>query len=126
MAANTCTSTSGTAAGTDPTFTVTQSIRNRKEGVYAFVKYTIGTTTALTLTLTTKCVTQSETITTTDAYSVVSVSGTALSALTYVISAAGNYKIPIALGPFDDTLVITAVFTGTAASGAAVINILGS
>jgi hypothetical protein len=124
MAANTCTSGTGTVTGTDPSFTLTQSVRNTREGVFLFLKYTIGTSGSITLTFTTKCVTSA--LTATDAYSIVQLSGSAVSALTYTISAAGNYKIPVPLSQFDDTLLVAITFGSAATDGAVAANILES
>ena len=124
MAANACSSSTGTVAGTDPNFTLTRKTRNRNEGVFLYVKYTIGSAGALTLTFTTKCATSS--ITSTDAYSIVQLSGSAISALTYTISASGNYKIPVPLSQFDDELIVSIVPTNAAGSATIVANILES
>ena len=122
MSANACTSSTGTVTGTDPSFILTRSVRNRNDGVFLYIKYTIGSAGALTITFTTKCVTSS--ITATDAYSIVQLSGSAISALTYTISASGNYKIPVPLCQFDDTLIVALTPTNAAGSGTIVANIL--
>ena len=122
MAANTCTSTTATVASADPVFTVTKSMRNREDGCFLYLKYTLGTSASIAITIATKCLTSS--ITATDAYSIVSLSGSALSALSYTISAAGNYKIPIPLSQYDDTIIVTITYNAAAQSGAVVANIL--
>ena len=122
MAANTCTSPTGTMTGTDASFTLTQSVRNRREGAFLFLKYVIGTSGSITLTFSTKCTTSA--LTATDAYKIVQLSGSAISALSYTISAAGNYKIPIPLSQFDDTLIIGIVFGSAGADASVVANIL--
>ena len=122
MAANLLTSTTATVAGTDPTFTVTKSVRNRKDGCFLYLKYTLGTTTSLTITIATKCKTSS--ITATDAYSIVQLSGSTIGALSYTIVAAGNYKIPIPLSQFDDEIIVTMAYNAAASDGVVVANIL--
>jgi hypothetical protein len=122
MAANTCTSGTGTVAGTDQNFTLTQKVYNRKDGVFLFLKYTIGTSGSLTLTFTTKSA-QSN-LTSTDAYSIIQLSGSAISALTYTISASGNYKIPIALSHYDDTIVVALTLGSSGADAAVNANIV--
>jgi hypothetical protein len=116
MAANTCTSTNGTVAGSDPTFTVTKSVQNREEGVFLYLKYTIGTSAGLTITVETI----NPTLSATDLYKIVQLSGNAMSALTYTIAAAGNYKIPIPLSQFDATIKITIV-AGSAGKDAVIV-----
>ena len=122
MAANTLTSTTATVAGTDPTFTVTKLVFNRDQGCFLYIKYSLGTSTSITVTLSTKCKTSS--LTATDAYSIVQLSGSSISALSYVIVAAGNYKIPIPLCQFDDELTVTIVFNAANQGGAVVADIL--
>ena len=122
MAANTATSTTGVISGTDPSFVLTQSVRNRRDGAFLFLKYTIGTSGSLTITITTKCVTSS--ITATDAYSIVQLSGSSITPLTYTITAAGNYKIPIPLSQFDDSILIALALGSAAADAVLTANIL--
>ncbi len=126
-AAGTLTSSTGIVAGTDPTFTLTQSVRNLDKGVYLWLKYTAGTSTSLTLTFETKCE-SSPVLTSTDKYKISSVAGTSLSTLTYIITSAnaGNYKIPITLGPYDDWVVVTLVYNTAGTTGVSVANILSS
>jgi galactitol-specific phosphotransferase system IIB component len=108
MAANTCASSTGTVSGTDPNFVLTKRVANRKDGVFLYLKYTIGTSTTLTIAVKTICASLSAT----DTYRTVQTAGTTMTAQTYVIYASGistseNFKIPIALSQHDDTLIIT-------------------
>jgi hypothetical protein len=124
MSANVVSSSNGTAAATvsDTTFTVTKEVRNTKDGIFLFLKYTIGSSSGLTITFATKS--KNNSLTDTDAYSIIQLSGSAISALSYNISASGNYKIPIPLCLFDDTLVVTIVFTTTGGTGIVVADIM--
>lgn len=124
MAANTCTSTTGTITGSDPSFVLTKNVRNREEGVFLYIKLTIGTASSLTVSFSTKCTTSS--ITATDAYSIIKLSGAAISALSYTISATGNYKIPVPLCEYDDTLIVTLTLGSASADAVIVANILDS
>ncbi len=120
MAANTCTSSTSTITGTDPNFTLTHKVYNKEDGVFLYVKYTIGTTTSLVITPKTIC----QKLSSTDQYNLVSESSMTLSALAYTLTAAGNYKIPIPVTQHDETLVITLVLSGAGLDAAVVANIM--
>ncbi len=120
MAANICTSSTSTITGTDPNFTLTHKVYNKEDGVFLYVKYTIGTTTSLVITPKTIC----QKLSSTDQYNLVSESSMTLSALAYTLTAAGNYKIPIPVTQHDETLVITLVLSGAGLDAAVVANIM--
>jgi len=120
MAANTCTSATGTMAGTDPTFTLTQRVANIKDGCFLYLKYTIGSSGGLTITVETI----NKKLSATDLYGIIQLSGSAISDLTYTIAGTGNYKIPIALCQHDDTIKITIVAGSAGGSGAIVANLM--
>lgn len=122
MAANTCTSKTGTVSGTDPNFKLVQNVRNRESGCYLYLKYTLESSGGLTLTLKTSNATGH--LTSTDEYSLITLTGAAISGLTYTIAAGGNYRIPITLGPYDDSIAITIVAGSAAGSGVIVADIL--
>ncbi len=109
MATNTCTSTTATISGTDPNFVLTRKINN-PEGAILYIKYTIGT--SVTLTLTFGLI--NPLLSSSDIYKEVSLSGTALSAYTMVISSAGNYRIPLSVLDSEKSLVITLTLGGGA------------
>lgn len=123
MAASTCTSATGTVTGTDPDFVLTRTIKNRKDGVFFYIKVAFGgTTTAVTIVCKTIC----ELLSSSDTYNVIQASGAAISALTYIISVAGNYKIPLALGQYDDKVVLTITPNTTAGTATIVANVMES
>lgn len=119
MAANTVTSSTGTAAGTDPNFTVTY-FTNATEGVVLFLKYTKGTESHLTLTFETI----NRSLSTTDEYYLTSLSGTTLSVYTMVITASGNYRIPIPIICTEKTIIANIVYGSTGSGGATVANFM--
>ena len=120
--ANTVASKGGTVVSADPNFTVTKEIRNRKDGVYLFLKYTIGTSGGLTISF--KTYNKGGILTATDGYSVIQLTAAAIAACSYTIAAAGKYKIPIPLTQYDDTLEVTIVFGGATADGVVQADIL--
>ncbi len=120
MAANTCTSKTGTMTGSDPGFVLTQDVRNKKTGVFLFLKYTIGTSGGLTVTIRTIV----KHLSSTDLYQAILLTGAAVSALSYTIAASGNYKIPIPLALPDDVASIAIVFGSAGKDAAVVANIL--
>jgi len=124
MAANTVTSSNGTAAAvvSDTTFTVTKEVRNTKDGVFLFLKYTLGSSGGIALTFATKS--KNNSLTDGDEYSVIQLTGAVISALSYSVAASINCKIPLPLCQFDDTLVVTIVFTTTGGTGIVVADIM--
>ena len=120
MAVNVCTSSTGTVTGTDPNFTLTRAVRNRREGVFLYLQLTAGTTGGITIGIGTIC----RNLSATDVYSAAFLTTAAVTALSFTIAATGNYKIPIALSQFDDTVVITITPTSAAADGVIVANIM--
>jgi hypothetical protein len=119
MAANTCTSASGTASGTDPNFVVsfkTAAI----DGVVLMVKYTKGTEDSISITLDTI----NPSLHATDKYRHITMSGAAVSSYTFTMSATGNYRIPIELLPSETKLYANVVFSASGQSGAVVVNMM--
>jgi hypothetical protein len=115
--ANTCTSKTGTVSGTDGTFAVTYR-PNASAGAILYIKYTKGSETGITLTFDTV----NRALSTTDVYRYPVLSGTAMSAYTMVITATGNYRIPLPLIPSEMKLVANVVFASTNSGGVAVVN----
>lgn len=120
MAANTCTSSTSTITGTDPTFTLTHRIANKASGAYLYIKYALGTSTSVTITPKSIC----SILSSSDQYSLVQESSATLSALVYTLTAAGNYKVPLPLNWADSTLVVVLVFNASAQGGSLVANII--
>ena len=123
MGANTCTGSTatGTITGTDPTFKVTYKANN-DEGVFLYLKYVKGTETHITLTF--ECINPS--LHATDEYYHVSLAGTALGVFTMVISASGNYRIPVPVSASEKTVIANIVFSSATQSGAVVANFMAS
>jgi hypothetical protein len=119
MAANTCTSTTGTASGTDPNFIVTYKSIN-PVGLILLVKYTKNTEDSLTITLDSI----NPSLHATDKYRHVVLSGTALSAYTMVLTATGNYRIPISVIDSEKTICANLVFSAADQGGAVVANFM--
>lgn len=121
MAANTCTSNTGTKSGTDPNFVVTYRTQ-QSQGVVLYVKYTKGSETGITITL--------DVINTslhaTDKYRHTSISGTALGSWTMVISGTGNYRIPIPVVAGESSIIANITFSGAGTDGAVVANFMES
>ncbi len=118
MAANTCTSATATAAGTDPNFTVTYLTYNHFEGVVFYIKYTIGTTTSATVTFTVI----EPNLSATDEYKTVSLSGSTVAQTTYIFTASGNYRVPVPLTTGEKKVIASVVFSGAGLDAAAVCN----
>ena len=119
MAVNTATSTTGTASGTDPNFVIafkTAAI----DGVVLMVKYTKGTEDSLSITLDTI----NPSLHATDKYRHITMTGAAVSAYTFTMSATGNYRIPIELVPSETKLYANAVFSAADQGGAVVVNLM--
>lgn len=119
MAANTATSTTATVTGTDPTFKAVYKTNN-PEGVVCMVQYTKGTTTSLTLTF--EVINPS--LSATDEYFITALKGTSLGADTFVITTAGNYRIPLSIFNSEKTIIGNAVFDSSAKDGVCVINFM--
>ena len=120
MAANTMTCTNATVTGTDPDFVITKVSQNHGEGLYAYLNLVIGTAGTLTLTFDVA----DESLGTTTVYRMISLSGTAASALTYVFSATGKYRIPLPLGINETTLIINATYGSAAADATCAVKIM--
>lgn len=118
MAANTMTSTTGTVAGTDPSFTVVFPTFNHREGAFIYLKYATGTSTSITVAPTFI----NKSVHATDYYAPVIASGSLLSAISYTISVAGNYRIPIPLTTEETSLRISIAFNAAAQGGSVIIN----
>jgi len=116
-AANTVTSSTGTKAGTDPSFTVTYRPLSG-EGAVLFLKYTKGSEANITITFDTI----NTALSVTDKYRYPTLSGTALSAYTVVITASGNYRIPLPLIPSEKRLIANIVFASAGTDGVVVAN----
>ena len=121
MAANTCTSSTGTVSGTDPDFVLTQKIRS-VQGVMLSVKYT--RTGAYDLTITVDLINPA--LHASDAYRMTSLTGTALGAYTMVISASGNYRIPIPIIESEKTIVVNLTVGAAGQSNVIVANVMES
>lgn len=111
MAANTMVCTNATVAGSDPDFTITKVSQNHGEGLYIYFDLSIGTAGSLTLTIDV----MDESLGSTTVYRMISVSGTAASALTYVFSATGKYRIPVPLGINETSITINATYGSSGA-----------
>ena len=117
--ANTVTSSTGVKAGTDPTFTVAYTTSG-SQGIIMYLKYTKGTETGITLTFDKK----SPSLSSTDVYRHVTLTGTALSATSMVITASGNYRIPLPIVPAERTVIVNIVFGSAAQDGVLAVNFL--
>ncbi len=115
MAANTCTSSTGVVSGADPNFVLTTRVNN-DQGVILLVKYTRTAASDLTITVDTL----NPSIHATDLYRMTVLATTALSAWTMVISATGNYRIPIPLISPEKQVVVN-LTVGAAAQGNAIV-----
>jgi hypothetical protein len=118
-AANTCTSSTGTAAGTDPNFTVTYKASEGKN-VFFYVKYTKG---ANNLTITYDAINKS--LHATDKYRMVQVAADgSVAVLTHTLTATGNHRLCIPKVPAETTLVANVTFAGAAGADTAVCNFM--
>jgi hypothetical protein len=117
--ANTVTTSTGVKSGTDPTFAVTYRA-NASQGVILYLKYTKGGETGITLTFD-KIV---PSLSATDLYRHATLSGTALSAYTMVITASGNYRIPLPVIPAESKVIVNIVYGSANQGGALVANFL--
>jgi len=121
VAANTCTSSTGTVTGTDPSFVVAYRTQ-QTQGVLLYLKYTQGTDTHITITFDAL----NTSLHATDKYRHTSLEGTALGAFTLVISASGNYRIPLPVTASETTIYANITFSGAGLSGAVVANFMES
>ena len=120
MAASTCTTQTGAITGTDPNFTLTRTVKNRKDGIFLYLKFsTTGTATGLTIV----CKTINERLSATDVYNAVQADGSALTPLTYTLGV-GNYKIPLALSQYDDKVVLSITPSTTGGDATIVANVM--
>jgi hypothetical protein len=119
MSANTLTSTTGTVAGSDPTFTVTYN-SNSSSKVAVYIKYTKGGENSLTVTFGTI----NKIISATDVYQDLGISTTSLAAYSAVFTASGNYRVLYPTMDTEKKLVVTGVFAAGNQGGVAVINFL--
>ncbi|HLA29324.1 MAG TPA: hypothetical protein VJZ49_15665 [Syntrophales bacterium] len=115
MGASVCSSSTGTVTGTDPDFVLTQKINN-PQGVVLLVKYTRTAASDLTITIDKIF----RPVHATDLYRMTSLTGTALGAWAMVISATGNYEIPIPIIEPVKTIVVN-LTVGAAAQGNAIV-----
>lgn len=115
--ANTCTSSTGTVSGTDATFAVTYR-PNSSAGAILYIKYTKGGEAGITLTFDTI----NRALSAMDKYRYPVLTGTAMSAYTMVLTATGNYRIPLPLIPSETRLVANIIFGTANQGGVAVAN----
>jgi hypothetical protein len=116
MAANSVTSTTGTKSGTDPNFIVAYRTQ-QSQGIVLYIKYTRATDTGITITFDVL----NTSLHATDKYRHTALIGTALAAYTLVISASGNYRIPIPVIT-GETTVYANITYGGGADGVTVCN----
>ena len=119
MAANTCTSSTGTVTGTDPNFVVPYKTIAEK-GVILYVKYTKGTEDSISITFDSI----NTSLSSSDKYRHIVLSGSTLSAYTMTISATGNYRIPIEVIPAENLIYANIVFSAAGQDGAVVANFM--
>jgi hypothetical protein len=117
VAANTVTSSIGTKTGTDPSFIVAYKTR-QEQGVTLYLKYTQGTDTHITITFDVL----NTSLHATDKYRHTALTGTALGAYTLVISASGNYRIPIPVTASETVIYANITFSGAGLDGVVVAN----
>jgi len=118
LVANTCTSTTATVTGTDPSFVVTHKMSTAAQGVVVYVKYAKGSETGITMTF--EVINPS--LSATDEYSYYTLSGTALGAQTITQTATGNYRIVFTKIESERTIIVNVVFGSATQSGAVVVN----
>lgn len=116
--ANTCTSSTSTVTGTDPSFVVTHK-PNSSSGAILYLKFTQGT--AETLTLTFEVVNKSLS---TDKYKYPVLTGAAMTAYTITIATTGSYRIPLALIPAEMTIICNVTYSAGNQGGVVVANFL--
>lgn len=119
MAANTCTSTTGTVSGTDPNFILAYKSKN-SEALYLMIKVTIGTMTSVSITFDVI----NPSLHATDKYRMSAVQGTDLVADTMVIKASGNYRIPIPVTKSESKIYANITPASAAADGVIVANFM--
>jgi len=122
MADNVLTSTTAVAAAvtTDTVFSVTYPTYNHGEGVIFYIKWTAGTTTAVSITFATIVPILSSTVN----YNTISLSGSTVVKTTYILAAAGNYRIPVPLAQAEQTVVATVTVTATGGTGVLVCDFI--
>jgi hypothetical protein len=119
MAANTATSSTGTAAGTDPNFTVTYKA-SRGSNVYCYLKYTKGTN---NLAITFDVINDS--LHPTDKYRVMfTEAATTAAAFVVTLAASANVRIPLCKIPAESVIVANLTFAGSAGNDIVVCNFI--
>lgn len=119
MAANTCSSSTGTASGTDPNFIVAYKTNN-PEAVYLMIKVTIGTMVSVSITFDII----NDSISTTDKYRITALQGTDLVSDTMVIKSSGNYRIPVPIFASEKKIYANITPTTSGADGVIVADFL--
>ena len=120
MAANTVTSKTGTVTtvSSDTSFLLTQRVNN-PDGVVLYLKYAIGTSTSVTVTIDVL----RPTLHATDKYRMIALDATDVGSYTFVMSAAGNYRIPLELAPGETTVYANIAITATNTTAVVVADI---
>lgn len=118
MAANSVTSYTGTVTSADPAFIVAHKMK-ANSGVVLMIKYTLGTSTSITITfdVLNPSLNSNANLTSTDKYRMISLSGTTVSSYTMVISAAGNYRIPLAITSSESIIYANITFNQAGVDG---------
>lgn len=124
MAANTVNATgaiTGTTTSADPDFIVEYKTIN-PQGLVFYVDYTQGTDVGITITFDVL----NPSLHATNKYRFTSVNGTAMAALTYVISVTGKYRIPIPVVNGETTIYANISFSGAGLDGVVLANFIES
>lgn len=117
--ANTATSSTGTAAGTDPNFTVTYKASGNNK-VFCYLKYTKG---ANNLVVTYDAINTS--LHATDKYRLVQVAADgSVAAITHTFTASGNHRLEIPKVPAETTIIANLTFAGAAGADSVVCNFM--
>lgn len=119
MAANTCTSTTGVVSGSDPNFILTLKTM-AVSGLGLLIKYTKGTETGVSITIDSII----STLSATDKYRHIAMSGAAVASYTFTLSASGNYRIPIELFAAEKTVCANITFASAGQGGAIIANFM--
>lgn len=86
----TCTSSTAAITGADPNFVAEFKSKN-DEGVFFLLKFTIGNATSLSITFDVI----NTSLSSTDKYRMSMLNGSSLVSDTFVVTASGNYRVPI-------------------------------
>lgn len=117
-AANTCTSKTGVVSGTDTNFVLTYKA-SAGEKLWLMIKYTIATSTNITITF--EAINAS--LHATDKYKITyPTDDTTTKVLTITISAEGNYRIPLEKIASERTVIANIAITGTTEDAVIVAN----